>query len=137
MLENGGEYLSTKKRNRDRRVVIPGNGDPCPRCGVPMQIREYYEVTKKKLRQSYFYTRWFCCMNKRCRTTLSFNARRRTSSFGLLRRADEDDAAPLRNIELRGFVPIRRDPDRLPPCAHPHARAREKSLKNSARKTYP
>jgi hypothetical protein len=70
MLENGGEYLSTKKRNRDRRVVIPGNGDPCPRCGVPMQIREYYEVTKKKLRQSYFYTRWFCCMNKRCRTTL-------------------------------------------------------------------
>jgi hypothetical protein len=23
------------------------------------------------------------------------------------------------------------------PCAHPHARAREKSLKNSARKTYP
>jgi len=35
-----------------------------------MQIREYDEVTKKKLRQLYFYTRWFCCMNKSCRTTL-------------------------------------------------------------------
>jgi hypothetical protein len=58
------------KRQRRKPIVIPGNGDPCPRCGVPMQIREYDEVTKKKLRQLYFYTRWFCCMNKSCRTTL-------------------------------------------------------------------
>ena len=69
-VRNGGEHLRKKKRNRDRRVVIPGDGDPCPRCGVPMQIREYAEASKEHLDQPYLYTRWFCCMNKSCRTTL-------------------------------------------------------------------
>jgi hypothetical protein len=59
-----------KKRQRDRAVVVPGDGDPCPRCGVPMQIREYSNLTDKHLHRPYFYTRWFCCMNKSCRTTL-------------------------------------------------------------------
>jgi hypothetical protein len=65
-----GRRLSKKKRNREPRVVIPGDGDPCPRCGVPMQIREYAEASKEHPDQPYFYTRWFCCMNKSCRTTL-------------------------------------------------------------------
>jgi hypothetical protein len=88
MVQNGGKHLSTKKRNRDRRVVIPGDGDPCPRCGVPMQIREYDEVTKKKLRQPYFYTRWFCCMNKSCRTTLVMLTRLFPGSTSLLLRTN-------------------------------------------------
>jgi sulfofructose kinase len=29
-----GEHTSRKKRQRDRTVVVPGDGDPCPRCGV-------------------------------------------------------------------------------------------------------
>jgi len=28
-----------KKRQRYLVRVVPGDGDPCPRCGVPMQIR--------------------------------------------------------------------------------------------------
>ena len=35
-----------------------------------MQIREYNNLTDKHLHRPYFYTRWFCCMNKSCRTTL-------------------------------------------------------------------
>ena len=35
-----------------------------------MQIREYSNLTDKHLHPSYFYTRWFCCTNKNCRTTL-------------------------------------------------------------------
>ena len=35
-----------------------------------MQIREYSNLTDKHLHRPYFYTRWFCCMNKSCRTTL-------------------------------------------------------------------
>jgi hypothetical protein len=62
--------LNKKERQRDRVVVVPGDGDPCPRCSVPMQIREYGDLTVKHLHRSYFYTRWFCCMNKSCRTTL-------------------------------------------------------------------
>jgi hypothetical protein len=53
-VQNGGEHLRKKKRNR---VVIRSAGDPCPRCGVPMQIREYAEASKEHLDQRYFYTR--------------------------------------------------------------------------------
>jgi hypothetical protein len=48
--------LNKKKRQRDRAVVVPGEGDPCPRCGVPMQIREYSDLTDKHLHRPYFYT---------------------------------------------------------------------------------
>src|SRR6516225_8301320 len=37
---------------------------------VPMQIRECGDLTEKHPYRPYFYTRWFCCMNKSCRTTL-------------------------------------------------------------------
>ena len=50
-------------------------GDPCPRCGVPMQIREPNGMGDRQRRQQFFYTRWFCCMNKQCKTTLVMPAR--------------------------------------------------------------
>jgi hypothetical protein len=53
-----------------KRTVVPGAGDPCPRCGVPMEIREHNGIGEKQLRQPFFYTRWFCCRNPRCKTTL-------------------------------------------------------------------
>jgi len=53
------------KRNRKKCLVIPGDGDPCPRCRQPMQIREYDAIDEQQLRQPSFYTRWFCCMNIR------------------------------------------------------------------------
>jgi len=62
------------KRIRKLCVVIPGDGDPCPRCGEPMQIREYAFKEKQERRAS-FYTRWFCCMNETCKTTLVMPAR--------------------------------------------------------------
>jgi hypothetical protein len=39
-----------------------------------MQIREYDAVDEKLLSQSFF-ARWFCCMNKACKTTLVMPAR--------------------------------------------------------------
>jgi hypothetical protein len=62
------------KRKRRKSIVIPGDGDPCPRCGDPMQIREYEGVDAKQLGQPFF-TRWFCCMNKTCKTTLVMPSR--------------------------------------------------------------
>jgi len=67
----------TRKRIRQKRIVIPGDGDPCPRCGIPMQIREYASLNEKQESQMSFYTRWFCCMNKTCKTTLVMPARYR------------------------------------------------------------
>jgi hypothetical protein len=58
------------KRKRKKCIVVSGDGDLCPRCGKPMQIREYEGIDEKQLHQPSFYTRWFCCMNKTCKTTL-------------------------------------------------------------------
>jgi hypothetical protein len=58
------------KRKRKKCIVIARDGDPCPRCGKPMQIRKYDAIDEQQLRQPSFYTRWFCCMNKACKTTL-------------------------------------------------------------------
>jgi hypothetical protein len=62
------------KRSRKKYIVIPGDGDPWPRCGTPMQIREYAAPHDQECRPS-FYTRWFCCMNKTCKTSLVMPAR--------------------------------------------------------------
>jgi hypothetical protein len=64
-----------EKRKRKKFIVIPGEGDPCPRCGNPMQIREYADFEEKQERPASFYTRWFCCINKTCKTTLVMPAR--------------------------------------------------------------
>jgi hypothetical protein len=69
----GGNLRRT--RVRQKCIVIPGDGDACPRCGKPMQIREYDGMDQQQLRQSSFYTRWFCCLNKACKTTLVMPAR--------------------------------------------------------------
>jgi hypothetical protein len=62
------------KRKRKKSIVIPGEGDACPRCGEPMQIREYDGVDEEPPSQPFF-TRWFCCLNKACKTTLVMPAR--------------------------------------------------------------
>ena len=54
-----------KSHKKGPHLVIPGDGDPCPRCGRPMQIREHPQITEKHRRH---YSRWFCCMNKNCKT---------------------------------------------------------------------
>lgn len=77
-----GQQLSNKQKARQRRkikkrewcgkqtVVIPGDGDPCPRCGRPMEIRERGSVRDNVSRQPFYYTRWFCCMHADCKTNM-------------------------------------------------------------------
>src|SRR6516165_9769149 len=50
----GGKLKS--RRYRKKCIVIPGDGDPCPRCGNPMQIREYAGLDEKEERRPSFYT---------------------------------------------------------------------------------
>jgi hypothetical protein len=47
-----------------------GNGDPCPRCGIPMQVRKHGHIGDKQLRQPFYYAQWFYCANPNCRTKL-------------------------------------------------------------------
>ena len=39
---------------RRKPIVISGDGDPCPRCGVPMQIREPDGIGDRQRRQRFF-----------------------------------------------------------------------------------
>lgn len=56
------------KRNA-KSVVVGEDGDPCPRCATPMQVREHAEITPELRAKAYYYSRWFCCMNQECTTT--------------------------------------------------------------------
>ena len=40
-----------------------------------MQIRQYDLIDENQLHQLSLYTRWFCCMNKTCKTNLVMPAR--------------------------------------------------------------
>jgi hypothetical protein len=31
--------------------IIPGDGDPCPRCLQPTEIREHIEITEREMRR--------------------------------------------------------------------------------------
>ena len=55
---------------RKKYVVVGHNGKACHRCGRSTEIREHPEVTEKHLAQPYYYSRWFNCVNPKCRTTL-------------------------------------------------------------------
>lgn len=56
------------KRRKIRHVVIDGEGDPCPRCSGPTEIREHPEITERQLRRRFYYSRWFYCHNPSCLT---------------------------------------------------------------------
>ena len=58
-----------KSHKKGSHLVIPGDGDPCPRCGRPMQIREHPQITAKHRRQPFHYSRWFCCIHNDCKTS--------------------------------------------------------------------
>lgn len=50
--------------------VVDEKGEPCPTCNKPSQTREHKEVKMKQLRQPYYFTRWFYCTNKSCKTKM-------------------------------------------------------------------
>jgi hypothetical protein len=51
-------------------VIMTAKGPACPRCGRPMQIREHDRIRAKQLRQPFYYSRWFRCMHKGCKTKI-------------------------------------------------------------------
>lgn len=53
-----------------RYKVVGTAGEPCSRCGEPTQVREHTEITEKHLAQPFYYSRWFFCTNRQCRTQL-------------------------------------------------------------------
>ena len=53
----------------NKSQVIGHDGRPCPRCERPTDIYEHAEITKKHRKQPFYYSRWFVCTHKDCKTT--------------------------------------------------------------------
>jgi hypothetical protein len=60
-------YVSRKKREYK---IVSEDGSPCHRCGRPTQVREHDGICEKQLRQPFYYSRWFYCMHKGCKTKI-------------------------------------------------------------------
>jgi hypothetical protein len=58
----------TQKKSKSY-IIVGEQGDPCPSCGRPTQIREHTGITERQLRQQCYYSRWFVCKNPYCKTT--------------------------------------------------------------------
>lgn len=56
--------------SRKNSKIVSFDGDPCPRCKRATTVYEHLAITEKQLKQSYYFTRWFCCANKHCSTTM-------------------------------------------------------------------
>jgi hypothetical protein len=56
------------KKNYPKPLIIGQDGDPCPRCGQPTEIRSHASLTAKHLAQPFYYSRWFYCTNRDCVT---------------------------------------------------------------------
>jgi hypothetical protein len=62
-----------KRRPQERQQnyrVVGQHGVLCPRCRQPTEIREHILLTKRHLRQPYYFSRWFYCRNPSCPVTL-------------------------------------------------------------------
>jgi hypothetical protein len=59
-----------RKKKWKNYIVLGDNGELCPRCNKPTQIREHEKITQQHLAQPFYYSRWFFCTNADCKTTL-------------------------------------------------------------------
>jgi hypothetical protein len=72
-------WTAIRKRRKARRrrktrfgitTVVRESGPPCRRCKQATEVREHGAITEKHLAQPFYYTRWFRCTNRKCKTTL-------------------------------------------------------------------
>lgn len=49
-------------------TIVACYGPECPRCGHAMEVREHDRITPKLLLQPFYYSRWYCCKMKECKT---------------------------------------------------------------------
>jgi hypothetical protein len=55
-------------KHHANHLVVSENGPLCVRCARPTQVREHEQISEKMLRQPFYYSRWYFCMNESCRT---------------------------------------------------------------------
>lgn len=82
--------------------IIGFDGIPCPRCRQRTQIREHVAITEKHLRQPFYFSRWFYCVNKHCKVSLhmaeEFKVWNNNAAADKLRPIDKDARRRLKKI---------------------------------------
>ncbi len=63
----------TKKQMKRNRIETDEDGLPCPRCGNISIVREHIEITGKLLSKPYYYSKWFKCSNRHCKTDIFYD----------------------------------------------------------------
>jgi hypothetical protein len=58
-------------RNRwKNRTKLDERGPRCPRCGIHMAVFQHAKIGEKQVKQRYYYSKWFRCFNRKCKTTI-------------------------------------------------------------------
>jgi hypothetical protein len=57
-------------KNSKNMKIVDLDGPPCPRCGCSTEIREHERITGKELARPFYYSRWYNCQNRNCKTKL-------------------------------------------------------------------
>ena len=60
----------SKKWRSDAEPLPDADGEPCPRCGIPMRAFKHRQITERQLQQPFYYARWFKCTQPSCKTTI-------------------------------------------------------------------
>ena len=50
--------------------IVGFDGPLCPRCGHPTEVREHERITEKELARPFYYSRWYNCPNRKCKTAI-------------------------------------------------------------------
>ena len=51
-------------------IPVPGDGEPCPRCGQMMRAFKHATIGKRQSNAPFYYSRWFRCYNVGCKTSV-------------------------------------------------------------------
>lgn len=98
--------MSKKEMKREKylkkvnRLEIDEDGEECPRCGQVSTARIHARITEKLLSQPYYYSKWFCCKNRRCRTDIFYNEIYRVYPDNEDKGTIEDNNASISSVNL-------------------------------------
>lgn len=56
-------------KKRTYRIIETEKEYLCDKCCNPLQVREHKVITQKQLNQPFYYSKWYTCTNKDCKTT--------------------------------------------------------------------
>lgn len=68
ILEKGDRRKAAQQKFASRPPS--GHGPPCPRCRQPTKIRRHKRITPEMLERPFYYSQWYFCANRACKTQM-------------------------------------------------------------------